>query len=125
MIGMVGRGHVYADAIWLMGDRMDTKLLVVWASGARHASARFITGCLDPFQGRDEQLAVARHIVNPMLNVFAATAPRRSKAEMEVLAAVPDVKTVHLSVGKLSVYEEFPDEVANIIREFLTSNSVD
>jgi uncharacterized protein YlzI (FlbEa/FlbD family) len=44
---------------------------------------------------------------------------------MEVLAAVPDVKTVHLSVGKLLVYEEFPDEVANIIREFLTSNSVD
>jgi uncharacterized protein YlzI (FlbEa/FlbD family) len=60
-----------------------------------------------------------------MLRVFAENAPRRSKAEMEVLAAVPDVKTVRLSVGKLSVYEEFPDEVANIIREFLTSNSVD
>jgi hypothetical protein len=38
---------------------------------------------------------------------------------MEALASVPGVETVRLPRGKLSVYEEFPDEVAAALRPFL------
>jgi pimeloyl-ACP methyl ester carboxylesterase len=119
-ITMMGRGHVYADPAWLTGRRLGAKLTVTRTPGARHASARFVTGCLDPFRSRKEQLGAARRSGDPMLNLFAETAPRKSKAEMEALAALSSVQTVRLPAGKLSVYEEFPDEVASVVREFLT-----
>ncbi|MDE2089662.1 MAG: alpha/beta hydrolase, partial [Gammaproteobacteria bacterium] len=106
---------------WLKGDRMEDKLAVTRVPGARHASARFVTGRLDPFASREEQTKAARCIRVPVLNLFAATAPAKSRAEMEALAMLPNVKTVRLPAGKLSFYEEFPDETANAIREFLTA----
>jgi len=54
-----------------------------------------------------------------MLVVYGANTPRRSKAEMEALAALQNVRAVQLSVGKLSVHEEFPDLVAGAIQPFL------
>jgi len=125
VIGMMGRGHVYEDSTWLTEDRMGAKVMVTRAPGTRHASARFVTGCLDPFRSREDQLAAVRRIVDPMLNVFAENTPPKSKAEMEALAELPGVKTVRLPVGKLSVYEEFPDEVANVVREFLILSAAD
>ena len=62
-----------------------------------------------------------------MLVIYGANTPRRSKAEMEAFAALKNVEVVRLSIGKLSVHEEFPDLVAGAIRSFLdtTPHEVD
>jgi pimeloyl-ACP methyl ester carboxylesterase len=121
VIGMMARGHVYADPAWLNRPRMDAKLAVTRVQGARHASIRFVTGRLDPFRSRDEQLVAVQRIAVPMLNLFAEAAPAKSRLEMEALAAFPNVKTVRLPRGKLSFYEEFPEEAAAVISAFLAS----
>jgi pimeloyl-ACP methyl ester carboxylesterase len=122
VIGMMARGHVYADPAWLQGRRMEEKLDVTRAPGARHSSARFVTGQLDPFRSREEQANAVQRVVVPMLNLFSENAPAKSRAEMEALAMLPNVRTVRLPEGKLSFYEEFPEEAADVIREFLTAN---
>ena len=119
VVGMMGRGHVYADPAWLSGSRMEEKLAITRTPGARHASVRFVSGCLDPFGSRNEQLEAVRGISIPTLNLFAETAPRKSRLEMEALAELPDMMTVRLPRGKLSFYEEFPEEAAEEIRAFL------
>ncbi|MHB8256995.1 MAG: alpha/beta fold hydrolase [Acidiferrobacterales bacterium] len=121
VIGMMARGHVYANREWLRGHRMREKLAVTRVPGARHASARFVSGCLDPFRSREEQARVLQHVVVPVLNVFSEQAPEKSRAEMEALATSPNVGTVRLPRGKLSVYEEFPDITAGVIGEFLAA----
>jgi pimeloyl-ACP methyl ester carboxylesterase len=122
VVGMMARGHVYADPGWLRGSRMEEKLSVTRAPGARHSSACFVTGELDPFRSREEQATAARRIIVPILNIFSENAPAKSRAEMEALAVLPKVNTVRLPEGKLSFYEEFPEETAAVIREFLTAN---
>jgi pimeloyl-ACP methyl ester carboxylesterase len=122
VVGMMARGHVYADPDWLRGPRLEEKLAVTRAPGARHSSARFVTGQLDPFRSREEQANAAQRIAVPILNLFAETAPAKSRAEMEALAVLPNVNTVRLPEGRLSFYEEFPEETADVIREFLTAN---
>ncbi|MHB8426446.1 MAG: alpha/beta fold hydrolase [Acidiferrobacterales bacterium] len=122
VIGMMARGHVYADSAWLRGHRLKEKLAVTRTPGARHASARFVTGGLDPFRSRDEQTAAAGRVIVPLLNVFSDRAPAKSRAEMDALAGSLNVRTVRLPKGKLSVYEEFPDLTADAIREFLMND---
>jgi pimeloyl-ACP methyl ester carboxylesterase len=121
VIRMMARGHVYADPDWLSGYRMEEKRAVTRGPGARHASVRFVTGRLDPFGSRNEQLEVVKRIAVPLLNMFSENAPPKSRSEMEALAELSNVKTVRLPQGKLSFYEEFPDEAAEVIREFLTA----
>jgi len=120
MVGVMARGHVYADPGWLHGSRLQEKLAVTRAVGARHGSVRFVTGALDPFADRASFLDAAGRIGTPMLNVFAETAPRKSRLEMEALAELARVHTIRLPRGKLSFYEEFPDATADAIRVFLT-----
>jgi pimeloyl-ACP methyl ester carboxylesterase len=119
MVGMMGRRHVYADPGWLNGSRLDEKLAVTRAKGARHASVRFVAGELDIVRSRAEFVALAERIANPILVLYGAGTPPKSKAEMEALAALPNVRVVILPLGKLSVHEEFPDPVADAIMSFL------
>jgi hypothetical protein len=98
---------------------MEGKLAVTRTRGARYASARFVSGYLDPFQSRAEQTAAAKHIAIPMLNMFAKSAPAKSRLEMEALASLPNVETMQIARGKLSFYEEYPDETAVGVRNFL------
>jgi len=119
MITMMARGHVYADPGWLTGERMQAKLAAALTPGARHASARFVTGCLDPFSSRKEFLDAVRRVNDPIFTLFSRNAPRKSRAEMEALAAIAGVTTARLPAGKLSVYEEFPDETARAILQFI------
>ncbi|MEJ2623945.1 MAG: alpha/beta hydrolase [Pseudolabrys sp.] len=119
VIRMMGRGHVYSDCNWLEGGRLAAKLKVTNARGARHASFRFVAGELDPMQTRDEFLQVARRISDPTLVVYGADSPCRSKAEMQEFAALPGIASQELAQGKLAVHEEFPNKVANVIRNFL------
>ena len=119
MIRMMARGHVYADPAWLDQRRLAEKLAVTNATGARHASFRFVAGELDPMSSRELFLATARQVTDPILVVYGAATPGRSKAEMEVLRNLPHVQFRELPVGKLAVHEEFPEYVADAIQSFL------
>src|SRR5271156_1140267 len=50
-----------------------------------------------------------------------AETPSRSRSEMEALAVRPGVWTEIMVHGKLSVHEEFPDEVAAFVGPFLSN----
>ena len=56
---------------------------------------------------------------DPIIVVYGAETPPRSRAEMEALAGLPTVVTAVVPRAKLAVHEEFPDEVAATIKEFL------
>jgi pimeloyl-ACP methyl ester carboxylesterase len=112
-------GHVYSDPAWLSGERLADKRKVTGGKGARFASVAFVTGALDRVAGRAEFLDIASRAGVPILLVFGGETPRRSLAEMEALAEVPGVATVRLARGKLSVHEEFADEVVAALRPFL------
>jgi pimeloyl-ACP methyl ester carboxylesterase len=111
--------HVYSDPNWLSGDRLSAKLVVTRAQGARHASVRFVTGCLDRVDSRSRFLDLVRNINKPVLVVYGDETPPRSRAEMDALAELPNVQMERLPKGKLSIHEEFPASVASIIRPFL------
>jgi pimeloyl-ACP methyl ester carboxylesterase len=119
IVRMMGRGHVYADPNWLAGPRLAEKLAVTRSKGARHASVRFVTGALDVFRNRAEMLSLAARVTDPILVLYGAGTPPKSKAEMEAFAGLKNVRAAILSSGKLSVHEEFPDETATAIKEFL------
>jgi pimeloyl-ACP methyl ester carboxylesterase len=116
---MMARGHVYSDPNWLTGDRFAQKMAVVAAPGARQASIRFVAGMLDLMPNRSSFLEAARAANEPILVLYGAATPRRSKAEMEALASIPQVQAVELPQGKLAVHEEFPDAVAEAVKSFL------
>jgi pimeloyl-ACP methyl ester carboxylesterase len=117
-------GHVYADSAWLHGERLREKLAVTRQPGARFSSVRFVTGKLDPLATRTEFLGLAQRSRIPMLMVYGAQTPSRSRAEMEALASVPCIRTVVLPLGKLSVHEEFPDLVAEAVEPFLRDQTL-
>src|SRR5215475_14887828 len=119
VVRYMGAGHVYVDREFLTGERLREKLAVTRASGARFASVRFVTGLLDPLRSRDEFLDLARRAAVPILLVYGAETPPRSRAEMEALAALPTVSSVRLPRGKLAVHEEFPDAVIEAVAPFL------
>jgi pimeloyl-ACP methyl ester carboxylesterase len=119
VVRRMGAGHVYTDPAFLSGERLHQKLAVVGAPGARFASARFVTGGLDPLEGRDEFLDLGRRAPIPILLIYGAETPPRSRAEMAALAAVPGIRSVPLSRGKLSVHEEFPGAVFAAMDAFL------
>lgn len=119
MIRMMSVGHVYADPAWLNGKRFSEKLRVTSAPGARHAAFRFVAGELDPMPTREAFLHAARRVIDPMLVIYGAKTPRRSKAEMQALSALPGVRARELPDGKLAVHEEYPLLIADAIGEFL------
>jgi pimeloyl-ACP methyl ester carboxylesterase len=112
-------GHVYSDPAWLAGERLREKRKVTRAKGARFASVGFVTGGLDRVESRAEFLQLAGSAAVPILLVLGNETPARSQAEMEALAELPGVQTARIARGKLSVYEEFPDEVSAAMEPFL------
>ena len=121
MVRMMALGHVYCDARALPERVMAEKLAVTRAPGARYASIRFVVGELDPMTSREEFLDAARQVTEPILVIYGADTPSKSKAEMAELAALPSVRTALLPAGKLAIHEEFADEVAGALRGFLHS----
>lgn len=115
VIGMMARGHVYDDPAWLTDDRMAAKRAVTEAPGARHASFRFVAGELDPFRMRDAWLDAVRRVPDRIALIYADNTPRKSKAEMEMLAHIENVSANVLPRGKLSFYEEYPDDTATAV----------
>lgn len=119
VIGMMARGHVYADPAWLNSERVVEKRKVTEASGARYASFRFVAGELDPFRDRDGFLEAARRAGAAIQVLYGRGAPRKSKAEMEALGSLANVNLVELPRGKLNFYQEFPEDVSAVINEKL------
>lgn len=119
VIRMMARGHVYSDPAWLTGDRMATKRAVTEAPGARYSSFRFVTGELDPFPTRKVWLDLARTVSGVVTLLYAENSPRKSKAEMAMLADLGNVSATILPRGKLSFYEEYPDDTATAVRNAL------
>ena len=112
-------GHVYTDPRWLHGERFRQKLAVTRAQGARFSSVRFVTGRLDPLATRAEFLDLARRSSVPILLLYGGQTPPRSRSEMEALASVAGVQRAAIPLGKLSVHEEFPDLVTEVIKSFI------
>ena len=123
VIRYMAAGHVYTDTAWLHGERLREKLAVTRLPGARFASVRFVTGKLDPLSTRNEFLDAAQRSPVPLLMVYGAQTPSRSRAEMEALASVPSMRSAKLPLGKLSVHEEFPGLVAEAVEPFLSDRS--
>jgi pimeloyl-ACP methyl ester carboxylesterase len=119
VVTRMAREHVYSDPDWLSGDRLSAKLAVARASGARHASVRFVSGYLDRVASRDGFLNLVQKAGRPTLVVYGDETPTRSRAEIESMAALPNIQIERLPKGKLSLHEEFPDEVVSVIRPFL------
>jgi pimeloyl-ACP methyl ester carboxylesterase len=116
---LLGAGHVYSDAAFLQGERLREKLAVIRAPGARFASVRFVTGGLDQLASREAFLDLGRRAGIPILLVYGAETPPKSRAEMEAFAALPGIRSVILPRGKLAVHEEFPDATAEAVAAFL------
>jgi hypothetical protein len=83
-------------------------MAVTKTPGARYASIRFVTGMLDLISDRGSFIELVKRVKDPLLVLYGAETPRRSKAEMEALISVTHVKSVELPHGKLAVHEEFP-----------------
>jgi pimeloyl-ACP methyl ester carboxylesterase len=64
-------------------------------------------------------LDAAGAVTDPILLVYGADTPAKSKAEMQALAGLPNVRSVVLPAGKLAVHEEFAEETAAALRQFL------
>ena len=118
MVRIMTRAHVYSDPRFLDPGRARQKAAVTKAPGARHAAVRFVTGELDPYHDRSGFLRAARAVREPVLVIYGAEAPARSRAEMEALAALPGIRACVLPHGRLSLHEEYPDEVADAILRF-------
>ncbi len=84
---------------------------------------RFVSGALDAAASRDEFLQLARDAGVPLLQIFGEHTPRRSRAEMEALATLPQVSSVRLARGRLALHEEYPDDVAAQALPFLRQTS--
>jgi pimeloyl-ACP methyl ester carboxylesterase len=119
VVRRMAAGHVYTNPDYLTGERLHEKLAVVRADGARFASVRFVAGRLDPLASREEFLECARRAMAPVLVIYGGETPRRSRAEIEALAALPNIRSVRVPHGKLSVHEEFADVIAEVITPFL------
>ncbi len=119
MVRKMALGHVYAESGSLSEARFEEKLAVTRASGARHSSIRFVAGELDPMTTREAFLIAAQKVNDPIMVVYGARTPPRSRAEMEALAGLPNVLATVVPHAKLAVHEEFPDQVAAIIQNFL------
>lgn len=109
--------HVYVDRDKLTPDFITSKHRITQQSGARFAPAAFVTGGLDPMDDRDEWLRVGRSLSLPVQVIIPEQAPPKSKAEMEALAALPQIQEKRIP-GTLGVHEEYAAEVGHIALVF-------
>jgi pimeloyl-ACP methyl ester carboxylesterase len=112
--------HVYVNAEKLTPAFMTQKHRITRQPRARFAPAAFVTGGLDPMQDREEWLRVGRTLTLPVQVIIPEQAPPKSKAEMEALAALPQIQVKRLP-GTLGLHEEYASKVAAIVLPFLST----
>jgi pimeloyl-ACP methyl ester carboxylesterase len=112
--------HVYVDETKLTPEFIAQKHQITSKNGARYAPAAFVTGAIDPVANREEFLNLLSSVSMPVLIILAENAPPKSKAEMIAMAELEQVQTVRLP-GTLGIYEEYPEEVSEKIKQFLVA----
>ncbi|MEO1403941.1 MAG: alpha/beta hydrolase [Cyanobacteria bacterium J06635_1] len=114
------RRHVFVDEAKLTPDYIAQRYQTTQQAGARYASAAFVTGGLDPVQTRADFLAYFDTLSVPVMVMVGEQAPPASKAEMEAMAALPQVQAVRLP-GTLGMAEEYGEAVAKAVLPFLSA----
>jgi pimeloyl-ACP methyl ester carboxylesterase len=66
---------------------------------------------------------LVQQAAKPTLVVYGDETPARSRAEIESMAALPNIQIKRLPKGKLSLHEEFPDEIVSVIRPLLVEGA--
>jgi pimeloyl-ACP methyl ester carboxylesterase len=122
ILRMMMKGHVRADPAGLTPELMVRKAAITRRRNARFATAAFVTGGLDLVRDRAAFLDLARRAGAPILAVWGPQTPPRSRAEMEALADLDGVQVAAVPAGALGVHEEFPAEVAAVVRPFLLAD---
>ncbi|MEL6780611.1 MAG: alpha/beta hydrolase [Cyanobacteria bacterium J06597_16] len=112
------RRHVFVDETQLTPDYIAQRYQGTQQTGARYAPAAFVTGGLDPVSTREAFLAYFQSLTVPVMVVVGENAPPSSKAEMEAMAALPQVQSVALP-GTLGMAEEYGQDVAKTVLAFL------
>jgi pimeloyl-ACP methyl ester carboxylesterase len=115
------RRHVYADANKLTPDLLTQKRQLTQQPGARFGAAAFVTGGLDPYLDRSEAISHLQSLTIPVLVAIGQSSPPKSTAEMQALAAVPNIVS-YILPGTLGMHEEYPSELYEVILPFLTSH---
>lgn len=113
------RRHVFAEAKHVTRSLISQKWRTTQKWGARHASAAFVTGALDPVRHRREFVEQFQPLPPmPVMLVIGEQTPPKSLAEMEFLAHFTGVQ-VYRMPGSLGLHEEYPDRLADGILPFL------
>jgi pimeloyl-ACP methyl ester carboxylesterase len=112
------RRHVYAEPSHITEALLDARVGTTHRANARFAAAAFVTGGLDAFRSRDDFLEAARACQAPVLLAIGVRTPPKSLAEMQALATLSNVRTRTLP-GSLAFYDEYPDETAAAVGDFL------
>jgi pimeloyl-ACP methyl ester carboxylesterase len=113
VLAWMSRRHVDVAGPGLTPDGIAERQRISRQSGARFASAAFVTGGLDPFTQPEGWLQAARNLQAPLTVVIADQAPPKSLAEMQALAGIAD-RVEHLP-GRLGAHEEFGAVLANLL----------
>ena len=125
VVRMMYRRHVFADPAFLTEELLGNRMRLTRQSGARFASACFVTGALDPFDDRAAFLTAARRVQRPILMLYGPDTPPKSRAEMEALAALPGIESRRVGRGTLGMAEELAGELAPLIDGFLSGTGPD
>ncbi len=112
------QSHVYTDAAKLTPSFIQQKWQITQQPGARFAPAAFVTGNLDPVEHQANFLAWFQPLPAPVLVVIGEQSPRRSRAEMDALAALPGIQSRVLP-GSLGLHEEYATKLAQAVLPFL------
>lgn len=114
------QSHVYADPARVTSELLHGKTGLARQRGARFASVAFVTGGLDPVRDRQSFLALLQPPPARVQVIYGADTPRRSRAEMEAIAELPGVPVIRLPGGSLTIHEELGEQVAGLVRDFIT-----
>ncbi|XP_072980117.1 uncharacterized protein [Typha angustifolia] len=115
------KSHVYANPDNVTPSIVESRYELTKRKGARYVPAAFLTGLLDPVKSREEFLKLFAELDGeiPVLVVSTASAPKRSKAEMDALKGAKGVSKFVEVPGALLPQEEYPLAVADELYSFL------
>lgn len=111
IIGLMYQRHVYAEPARVTTSFVSAKRAVARQHLARFASSAFVTGALDPVADQDTFLALAKPLPAPLLLIYGAATPPKSRVEMQVFARVAGVESCMIA-GSLGLNEEQPVSVS-------------
>jgi len=59
----------------------------------------------------------------PLILIYGADTPPRSRAEVEALSGIPGVSTARPPRGTLALHEKFPQETAELVAPLLAATA--